>query len=60
MSIGDPKSETARVQPVNLRIFLASPGDVHAERELARKVIDQVRSERAFRGHINLEIIAWD
>ena len=39
MNIGDPKSEPARVQPVNFRIFLASPCDVHDEREVARKVI---------------------
>jgi hypothetical protein len=29
------------------RIFLASPGDVRDERELARAVIEQIRAERA-------------
>ena len=27
---------------------------------LARSVIEQIRSERAFRGRVNLEYIAWD
>lgn len=48
------------IQPVGYRIFLASPGDVQEERELARAVIDQIRLERAFRNRLNLEIIAWD
>ena len=55
-----PEAEPARVQPVTFRIFLASPGDVQDERSLARAVIEQVRSERAFRGRIQLECIAWD
>ena len=48
------------IQPSGFRIFLASPGDVRDERELARAVIEQIRAERAFRGRVNLEIIAWD
>ena len=47
-------------QPAGYRIFLASPGDVRDERELARAVIEQIRLERAFRERVNLEIIAWD
>ena len=42
------------------RIFLASPGDVQDERDLARVVIDQIRHERAFRDRLSIEIIAWD
>ena len=42
------------------RIFLASPGDVQDERDLARVVIDQIRHERAFRDRLCIEIIAWD
>ena len=41
------------------RIFLASPGDVRDERELARAVIEQIRAERAFRGRVDLEFVAW-
>ena len=47
-------------QPACYRIFLASPGDVLDERELARSVIGEIRIERSFRGRLNLEIIAWD
>ena len=42
------------------RIFLASPGDVQDERNLARKVVDQIRHERAFRDRLNIEVVAWD
>ncbi len=42
------------------RIFLASPGDVDEERKRARKIIERVRGERAFRGRIDVQIIAWD
>ena len=48
------------VQPAGYRIFLASPGDVRDERQLARAVIEQIRLERSFRERVNLEIIAWD
>jgi hypothetical protein len=41
-------------------LFLASPGDVLYERQIAREVIDQVSTERAFRGRVNIEPIAWD
>ncbi|MCB1851864.1 MAG: SUMF1/EgtB/PvdO family nonheme iron enzyme [Gammaproteobacteria bacterium] len=42
------------------RIFLASPGDVPLERELAREAITHISSERRFRGRVDIEIIAWD
>ena len=42
------------------KIFLASPGNVRDERELARAVIEQIRAERAFRGRVDLACIAWD
>jgi hypothetical protein len=56
----DAKGDKSRSQPNVYRIFLASPGDVRDERELARAVIEQVRAERAFRGRFDLEIVAWD
>jgi formylglycine-generating enzyme required for sulfatase activity len=43
-----------------LRLFLASPGDVTYERQLAREVIDQVAGERAFRERVSIQTIAWD
>jgi hypothetical protein len=46
------------IQPFH--IFLASPGDVQDERNLARTVIDQIRHERAFRERVDIKVIAWD
>lgn len=45
---------------MKLRLFLASPGDVSYERQLALEIIDQVSGERAFRGQVSIEVIAWD
>jgi hypothetical protein len=56
----DPKKKLKRSQPIPYRIFLASPSDVSDERELARAVIGQIRLERAFRYHLDLQCIAWD
>jgi hypothetical protein len=44
----------------HFRIFLASPGDVPLERELAREAITHISSERRFCGRFKIEIIAWD
>ena len=60
MANQDAKGEQDRGQAIVYRIFLASPGDVRDERELARAVIEQIRTERSFRGRVNLECIAWD
>src|SRR5882724_6626823 len=48
------------IQPRHFRIFLASPGDVPHERELALTVLDQLSYEPAFRGRITIEEVAWD
>jgi hypothetical protein len=45
---------------LHLRVFLSSPGDVTDERALAREVIERIQSERAHRGRLRLEIVAWD
>jgi len=45
---------------IPFRIFLASPGDVGYERQLAREAIEQVRGERRFRGRLHIEVVAWD
>lgn len=42
------------------KIFIASPGDVCDERNLAKQVIDRIRGERLFRGKVALEVIAWN
>lgn len=56
----NPAESTQMPQPIPFRIFLASPGDVPYERQLAREAIEQVRAERRFRGRVNIELIAWD
>ncbi len=42
------------------RIFIASPGDVSEEREIAREIISRVASERAFRDELAIQAVAWD
>lgn len=54
----DADGMQSRVQPIPFKIFLASPGDVWDERELARNFIEQIRHDRIFRGHVDLECIA--
>jgi energy-coupling factor transporter ATP-binding protein EcfA2 len=44
----------------HFRIFLASPGDVAAERKIAREVITQLQYEPQFRRKVFLEHVAWD
>ena len=41
-------------------VFLSSPGDVGRERQLAREVLDQLESERAYQDRLKLEVAAWD
>src|SRR4051794_39685793 len=41
-----------------LRVFISSPGDVGAERAIARKVIDEVRSH--FASHARIEYFMWE
>lgn len=42
------------------RIFLASPGDVNTEREVAREVIAQISNELRFRDDLDIKVVAWD
>ncbi len=46
--------------PRHLRVFLASPGDVADERDLALKVLEQLQYDPLLRGRITLETVAWD
>jgi len=47
-------------QPVNIRVFLSSPGDVADERAIAITVIDQLKYDAAFKDNIKVEVVAWD
>jgi len=46
--------------PHHLRIFLASPGDVAEERQLALQVLEQLPYDPLLRGQVTLEAVAWD
>ena len=58
--ITTPSESAQAPPPVLFRIFLASPGDVAHERQIAHEVMDQVRSERRFRDRMNIQLVAWD
>lgn len=47
-------------QPLQLRIFLSSPGDVQNEREIALKLFEQIQYDPELRGKVTIEAIAWD
>lgn len=47
-------------QPLHVRIFLSSPGDVLEERRLARKVILILDKQPLLAGKVTLELVAWD
>ena len=46
--------------PLSLRIFLSSPGDVADERGLARSVLARLNKDPSFRGRVRLEEVSWD
>jgi hypothetical protein len=43
-----------------LRIFLASPGDVANERGLALRVIERLRYDPIFQNEVVVSPVAWD
>jgi formylglycine-generating enzyme required for sulfatase activity len=64
MSAPSPPAPTAkpsrRKQPRYIRIFLASPGDVAAERAAAMEVIERLSSDPLLRDRVTLKAVAWD
>ena len=46
--------------PIPLRIFLSSPGDVAAERQLARDLIARLGKDHLLKGRVRLEAVSWD
>lgn len=48
------------MQPVHLRIFLSSPGDVAEERRVAREVIEGLPHHPLHKGKITTEVVAYD
>lgn len=47
-------------EPRHLRVFLSSPGDVAAERVIARRILSTLPYDPFLRGRITIEIVAWD
>jgi tetratricopeptide (TPR) repeat protein len=49
------------VGPLHLKVFLSSPGDVAAERELARRLIkDELAYDPLLRGRVTFDVFSWD
>jgi HEAT repeat protein len=46
--------------PRHIRVFLASPGDVLDEREIAHAVLDDIPYDPLLRGRVTIEEVAWD
>ena len=46
--------------PIQLRIFLSSPGDVGQERQLARDTIARLNKDHLLKGRVWLEPVSWD
>ena len=45
---------------LTLRIFLSSPGDVEAEREIARQVVQALQASHLLRDKARLDLVTWD
>ncbi len=43
-----------------LKIFLASPGNLMSDREIVRKVVDNINRDVGFREGFQAEVIGWD
>jgi len=54
------RGRSSSAQPLSLRVFLASPGDVSEERAHALKVLEQLPYAPGLRGKVTLEVVAWD
>jgi len=46
--------------PLYLHVFLASPGDVAEEREIAREVMEALPKDPLLRDKVVVDVVAWD
>jgi hypothetical protein len=44
----------------SIKVFISSPGDVKAERELILKIIDNLEYRPSLRGKLDVKPVAWD
>lgn len=49
-----------RRDPLHLRVFLSSPGDVAEERRIASDILEQYQDRPHARGKVTIEVVAWD
>jgi len=56
----DESEQRNPAAPLYLRIFLASPGDVGEERQIARDVIERLPKDPLLRDRIAVDMVAWD
>jgi hypothetical protein len=57
---GDAARKTSDEQAPVVRIFLSSPGDVAAEREIARELVERELQKHPSYSGLKLQVIAWD
>jgi hypothetical protein len=57
MTDGKQQSPAA---PLYLHVFLASPGDVGEEREIARDVMEKLPKDPLLRDKVAVDIVSWD
>jgi hypothetical protein len=46
--------------PLYLHVFLASPGDVGEEREIARDVMERLPKDPLLQDKVTIDVVAWD
>jgi len=54
----DKQQRTA--SPLYLHVFLASPGDVSEEREIAREVLERLPKDPLLRDKVAVDVVTWD
>ena len=50
----------AKPKKKHFRIFLSSPGDVAAERDIAEEIIDGFGKRNSYKDKVDLEVVRWD
>ncbi len=50
----------ASANPLHLKVFLSSPGDVDVERRFVHEVVEALAKDPAYRGKVTFDIVAYD
>ena len=51
---------TPATNPLHLKVFIGSPGDVNDERQLALKLLNQLPYDPMLQSRVTIEAVAWD